>query len=244
MKTETSCNKCKTPNEKFLEYYFCRKCNEESQKKRMEEIYQDQVRDAEQQEADRFNNRFKQINIGPRFKDSTFENYTPENDEAKKVLKFCTVYAEKFDKVLEKGAGILMVGSCGTGKNHLASAIAMNILDKGYTPIQTTAIKLVRRIKATWARDSSEDEQEVIGSFTEPDLLIIDEVGVQFGSKTEELLITEIINNRYEERKPTILISNETIESLEKIIGFRAIDRFHEDGSRVLVFNWSSYRRK
>lgn len=57
------------------------------------------------------------------------------------------------------------------------------------------------------------------------DLLIIDEVGVQFGSAAEMAILQEIINARYESILPTILISNLSPEELWAFISPRIADR-------------------
>ena len=75
-------------------------------------------------------------------------------------------------------------------------------------------------------------------------MLILDEVGVQFGSETEENLLFDIINTRYEDRKPTILISNLDGAGVKKYLGERAFDRIREDGGKLIPFTWSSYRGK
>ncbi|NHX33749.1 ATP-binding protein, partial [Escherichia coli] len=84
----------------------------------------------------------------------------------------------------------------------------------------------------------------VIRIYTNPDLLIIDEVGVQFGSEAEKLILFEIINTRYERMKPTILISNQTREELGAFIGERVIDRMSDGGGCTLAFTWDSYRSR
>jgi DNA replication protein DnaC len=171
----------------------------------------------------------------------TWENYKPVSAHAEKVFIECKAFAENFDS--KSGKNLLLIGSPGTGKNMLAAIICQELIKKAFTCSHTTAIKAVRRIKDSW-RDKEEGEQEVIDSFIKPSLLVIDEVGVQFGSPTELLYLTEVINERYEKRRPTILISNLTIKQLEEIIGHRIMDRFYEDGSKFLVFNWQSYRRQ
>lgn len=84
----------------------------------------------------------------------------------------------------------------------------------------------------------------MISYFTKPDLLIIDEIGVQFGSDAEKLIMFEIINTRYERMKPTILISNQSKEELAAFIGERVIDRMNDGGGCTLAFTWDSYRSK
>lgn len=78
----------------------------------------------------------------------------------------------------------------------------------------------------------------------EPDLLILDEVGVQHGSDTEKLILFEIINGRYEAARPTIVISNLDAAGLEQFLGERAFDRLREGGGRLVVFDWESHRGK
>jgi DNA replication protein DnaC len=103
---------------------------------------------------------------------------------------------------------------------------------------------MIRSVKDSWRKGSEKSEEDVIRSFSEPDLLVVDEVGVQFGSDTEKLYLTEIINNRYERKMPTVLISNLNFEELEKSLGTRIIDRFFEGKSAILKFTWESYRRR
>ena len=138
-----------------------------------------------------------------------------------------------------------MCGRPGTGKNHLAMAIARYVIENHQSPvIFTTALKIAREYKSTWSKGSSRTEDEVIRYFTKPDLLIIDEVGVQFGSDAEKLIMFEIINTRYERMKPTILISNQTREELSAFIGERVLDRMSDGGGCTLSFTWDSYRSK
>jgi DNA replication protein DnaC len=101
---------------------------------------------------------------------------------------------------------------------------------------------LVREIKSTWAKTSERSESDVIAFYSALPALFLDEVGVQFGSDTEKLLISEIIDNRYQELRPTVLISNLDITGVKQCIGERSYDRLREDGGKVIAFDWESYR--
>jgi DNA replication protein DnaC len=195
------------------------------------------------EEAERKQRHFEALKrrsgIAERFLNVEWEDYQPVNDAAAKVKEICHNYAVNFE---HKGDDIVMVGACGTGKNMLASLIGLHVMKDEFQFEYTTAMRLVRRIKDSW-RDKETTEQIAVDSFTRPALLAIDEIGVQFGSPTEQLFIMEVINNRYEALKPTILISNLTVPQIEEVIGKRAVDRFHENG-KFLVFNWDSYRRR
>lgn len=185
------------------------------------------------------------LDIPSRFESCTLQNYEPVNDDAKRVLKVCQAYASRWPERLQKGGGLVMCGKPGTGKNHLALAIARHaITEHQSSAVFTTALRIARAYKSTWSKGAENTEDDVIRYFTKPDLLIIDEVGVQFGSDAEKLIMFEIINTRYERMKPTILISNQTKEELAAFIGERVLDRMSDGGGCTLSFTWDSYRSK
>lgn len=182
--------------------------------------------------------------IPKRFESCTFDNYLPGNKSAERNLRICKAYAEKWDDRLKNGGGMVMVGLPGTGKNHLAVSIMKEIIRKHQHYVLLTSVnKIIREYRSTWSKDTTKSESEVIAEFSSPELLVIDEVGVQYGSDSERLIIFEIINTRYEEMRPTILISNETREQLAEIVGERVIDRMKDGGGCELVFDWESYRK-
>ncbi len=194
--------------------------------------------------AEKVNRDLSSLQIGKRFKGMTFADYKPTDHAAERILDACRRYVDSFPDRLGDGDGMIFTGKCGTGKNMLAACVCQDVIRQGHTAIHTTVFKLVRKVKGTWAKGSEQTEEQVIQSFTEPDILVIDEVGVQFGSDTEKLYLSEIINERYEQQRPTVLISNLTMEELEDFLGERVIDRFHEGKSLVLKFTWGSWRRK
>lgn len=186
-----------------------------------------------------------ELNIPARFESCSLENYEPVNEDARRALKVCKAYASRWPERLQKGGGLVMCGKPGTGKNHLALAIARHaITEHQSSAVFTTALKIAREYKSTWSKGSTRTEDDVIRYFTRPDLLIIDEVGVQFGSDAEKLIMFEIINTRYERMKPTILISNQSKDELSAFIGERVIDRMNDGGGCTISFTWDSYRER
>lgn len=216
---------------------ICLRCAEEQEKnKRVAEQAESEKR-RHQEKIDRY---LDASCVGTRFRGMSFDDYRPINQKAEKVLEDCRLYASDF----RRGSGKCMIfaGTTGTGKNMLSAIIGQEIIKTGHSFLHTSAMKLVRKFKDSW-KDRNTKEEDLVAFYVGPDLLVIDEVGVQFGSATEQLYLTEIINDRYEARKSTILLSNLTVKQIGDAIGERAVERFYEDGSKVLVFNWQSYRK-
>ncbi len=136
----------------------------------------------------------------------------------------------------------MFTGGPGTGKTHLACAVASELMDRHLTCVAFgTVSELLRHVKETYRRDSDRTETQAIQDLTAPDLLIVDEVGAQIGSDHEKLLLFEILNARYADMAPTILISNLDAGALEAFLGQRVMDRYRECGV-VIAFDWQSYR--
>ncbi|PAV01844.1 ATP-binding protein [Arsenophonus sp. ENCA] len=132
-----------------------------------------------------------------------------------------------------------------TGKNHLALSIAKHVINEHQSSaLFTTVLRIAREFKSTWGKNAECSEADVIKRYAQPDLLIIDEVGVQFGSEAEKMILFEVINARYESMKPTIIISNLALNELFGFIGERVIDRMNDGGGCTLAFTWRSYRSR
>ncbi|WP_447873671.1 ATP-binding protein [Serratia fonticola] len=181
--------------------------------------------------------------IAPRFQHCEFSNYQPVTAAAAKNLAGCQRYTQGWPMIFAAGTGLVMTGSCGTGKNHLAVSMAKQIIrDHLAEVLITDVMRLTRAVKSTWRKDAERTEADVLDMYSTVDLLIIDEVGVQFGTPAELAILQEIVNARYENILPTILISNLTFEQLKSFIGERIVDRVTDGGSNRLVFDWESYR--
>ena len=198
-----------------------------------------------EEERIKLNKLFNGAAIPPRFKNKKFSDYKAGCQKSKRALAICQKYAENFDKRFEAGGGLALCGSPGTGKTHLAASIANHVIENfGKSVIFNSVMSAMRKVKSTYSKTSEMTELEAVESFTRPDLLILDEVGVQFGTNAEMMILFEIINVRYQNMKPTILISNLPHSELNDYIGERVVDRMQEGGGAIIPFDWDSYRSK
>lgn len=190
---------------------------------------------------ERYCQRLRLSGIPDRFEDRTLSAYRADSAGQRRALEFATAYAAAFGTEAAAGRGALFVGRPGTGKSHLAIGIGLQILDRFGVRYETT-LRAVRRIKATWQRDAAESEAEAIRALTTPPLLILDEVGVQFGSQAERMLLEDIVDQRYAARRATLFVSNHPVGEVRDILGERIVDRMREDGAETIVFDWASHR--
>lgn len=180
--------------------------------------------------------------IPERFHGRTLSSYTANNDGQRRALAFAEEYASQFFEVSKTGRSAIFCGKPGTGKTHLAVGIGLNVMSHNKLVLFTTVQRMVRRVKDTWRKDAAESESDVIDLLVHPDLLILDEIGVQFGTEFEKNLMFDVLNERYEKCRPTLLLSNLTVAEVRVFLGERVYDRLREDGGACVPFDWASHR--
>jgi DNA replication protein DnaC len=186
---------------------------------------------------------FDQSGIGKRFINASFDGYQAKTEPAVSALNIASTYCDFFKQISLKGSSLIFCGRPGTGKTHLACAIGVSLLRQAISVKYTTTYRAITEIKSTFGRKEGLTENNVMKSFVAPDLLIIDEVGVQYDTQAEKVLFYQIINGRYDNLLPTILISNLNETELTEMVGERCIDRMREADGAVVPFTWESYRR-
>lgn len=223
--------------DKTIVFTYCPHCAKE--KNDAEEA--EQKRKQELEFLERRNNNLIKAGVSKRNLGKVFDSFVVNNEGQHKALEACKQFVNDVSNS-RPANNMFFIGSVGTGKTHLASSVIQELYDtKSVRMIRV--IELIRILKETWQRGSENTERDVIAFFGGLDVLVLDEVGIQFGSETERMFMFDIINTRYDNMLPTILISNLDINNLKEILGEQAVDRLREDGGKVLVFNWESQRK-
>lgn len=214
----------------------CPRCTEERE---AEELRTRQERAAELARAD-LEAKLEQAAIPPRFLGKTLDSFHADTEAQKYALTVARDYLENFDQHAKRGEGLIFSGLPGTGKSHIAAGVLQGLLPKR-VGLYTTCMGMIRSVRGTWRKDSEQSESEVLHILRSVPLLVVDEIGVQYGTDGEQTILFDVLDGRYRDMQPTILLTNQDRAGFKQFIGERAYDRLTET-SRWIPFDWPSYR--
>lgn len=160
-------------------------------------------------------------------KHRTFNNFSarkaeklPQNEQ--KSLDQAFMAAQRY---AEKPAGwLIFLGSYGTGKTHLAAAIANYRRAAGDDPIFTVVPDLLDHLRATFNPNSPVSYDHVFNQVRNAKLLILDDLGTQNTTPWAREKLFQVLNFRYETKAPTVITSSISLEKMDPRIRTRMLD--------------------
>ena len=136
----------------------------------------------------------------------------------------------------------LIIGIRGCGKTQLAVELLKHAAHSGYSPLYCTAARIGIELRSAFAKDGSgTTEKTILKKYTLPRVLVVDEFGKSNESGYQDVVMFELLNQRYNEMKDTFLLSNHAVGELSQHLGASLLSRIQECGG-VVELNNPSFR--
>lgn len=169
------------------------------------------------------------------------QKFLASSDEQRAVRRTVQLYRD-FILSNPAWAALVLVGKTGTGKTLLACELAQSLMNRAARSVRyITAKGMISEIQANYGQPGKSEEAD-IARFAKYDVLVLDEIDAIPVKDNASLLLTEIVNRRYNENKPVIAISNQPFDHLARFVGERVHSRLHEN-SFSCACNWGDARR-
>lgn len=185
------------------------------------------------------NRIFNQSNVNASLRDATVNSYQPQNEHQVQAKKTAIEYVKTFS--VDKPKSLILQGSYGTGKSHIAYAIAKAIKNEGYSVAFMHIPMLMERIKATYNKNAAETTDELVQLLSNIDLLVLDDIGVENTEHTLNKLFS-IVDNRV--GKNNIFTTNFSDKELNQNMNWQRINSRMKHNARTVKVLGDDYRER
>lgn len=153
--------------------------------------------------------RYTDINrrLNPSISDMTFE----KDNGSQPKLSFCREYANNFEDKMKRGSGLILLGSCGTGKTFGAGCILNSVLAQGHRALMISIEKIAEQAEEA----GFEGKGEYFDDLMNIPLLILDDLGTARETEYMMEITNRVISDRDKSMKPLIVTTNITFDEIK-----------------------------
>lgn len=180
----------------------------------------------------------EQSNLGQRFLNRTFGNFETRRDPS--AYQQCLAYAERETLFRDKRNGLLIFGGIGSGKTHLACAIANAMIERGIPALFSTFSEHLERIREEFDHTG---QKKYLSMMKNTPILVIDDIGKERKTEWTRQILFDVVNYRYEHMLPIIITSNFDVDGMANYVGGAVWSRLYEMCSSVET-KGKDYRQK
>jgi DNA replication protein DnaC len=145
---------------------------------------------------------------------------------------------------LEKGTAVVLIGNPGVGKTFLAKIIGWRACQANYRVLFTTAMDMLNQLLASQVDHSLIRKLKI---YTEPTLVIVDELGYLSLDQQTSNLFYQVISTRHSHKRSTLITTNTAFSDWGNILHNTTIataiaDRLVEN-SEIFLLGGESLRK-
>jgi DNA replication protein DnaC len=184
------------------------------------------------------------IAVGKRYQACGFDNFVVSCPEQRQALWLCRTYANDVDTHVETGNSLLLFGKIGTGKDHLAYAVARYAIYRGYSARWIRGLRWFSQMRDNI--DAQTSELLTLNKLILPAILVLSDPLPPNGDLTAYQLsnLLQVIDSRYCERRPTVITVNlRNPADGQELFGPQVWDRLTH-GATIVWCQWPSYRQQ
>ena len=162
--------------------------------------------------AERAARRLRRAGIPRRYEHCILESFDTSFPSENRSLSSALLLAKRFVEsypVETDGKGLLLTGSIGVGKTHLAVGILQAlVMERGATGLFYDYRDLLKQVQNSYNAQVRETELEVLRPVFDAEVLVLDELGAAKPTDWVWDTVAHILNTRYNDRRTTIITTN------------------------------------